>query len=78
VIASGHIVVMGALRGVAHAGCTGNVAAFVTATKLRPMQLRIAHVIGRSPDIQEELQTVPEVARVRDGMIIVVTPNEKR
>lgn len=78
VVASGHIVVMGALRGVAHAGCTGNTAAIVAATKLRPTQLRIAHVIGRAPDVQEDLQPVPEVARLRDGMIIVETPTEKR
>lgn len=76
VVASGHIVVMGALRGVAHAGCTGNTAAIVAATKLRPTQLRIAHVIGRAPDVQEDLQPVPEVARVRDGMIVVETPTE--
>lgn len=76
VVATGHIVVMGALRGVAHAGCNGNLAAFVAATKLRPTQLRIAHVIGRAPDEEENLQPVPEVARVRDGMIVVETPTE--
>lgn len=75
VIATGHIVVMGALRGVAHAGCAGNTGALVAATKLRPTQLRIAHIIGRAPDDQQEnLQPVPEVARVRDGMIVVETP----
>jgi septum site-determining protein MinC len=74
VVATGHIVVMGALRGVAHAGCAGNTGALVAATKLRPTQLRIAHVIGRAPDEQENLQPVPEVARVRDGMIVVETP----
>lgn len=75
VVATGHIVVMGALRGVAHAGSAGNTAALVAATKLRPTQLRIAHVIGRSPDDDaESLKPVPEVARVRDDMIVVETP----
>jgi septum site-determining protein MinC len=74
IIATGHIVVMGALRGVAHAGAAGNAAALVAATKLCPTQLRIAHVIGRAPDEQEKLRPVPEVARVRDGMIVVETP----
>jgi septum site-determining protein MinC len=69
---------MGALRGVAHAGCTGNTGAFVAAIKLRPTQLRIAHVIGRAPDEQSNLQTVPEVARVRDGMIVLETPTESK
>lgn len=73
IIATGHIVVMGALRGVAHAGANGNTAAFVAATKLRPIQLRIAQVIGRAPDGQDDLQPVPEVARVSDGMIVVET-----
>jgi septum site-determining protein MinC len=77
IIATGHIVVMGALRGVAHAGCKGNLAAIVAASKLRPTQLRIGHVIGRAPDDQDEdVQPVPEVARVRDGMIVVETPTE--
>ena len=77
VIATGHIVVMGALRGVAHAGANGNTSAFVAATKLRPTQLRIAHYIGRAPDDQDDAQPVPEVARVRDNMIMVETPTEK-
>lgn len=79
IVASGHIVVMGALRGVAHAGCTGNTAAFVASTKLRPMQLRIANVIGRAPDSPDEpQQPTPEVARVRDGIIVVETPTETK
>ncbi|MFZ5817188.1 MAG: septum site-determining protein MinC [Bacillota bacterium] len=77
VIASGHIVVMGALRGVAHAGCTGNTEAIVAAAKLRPTQLRIAHVIGRSPD-EDTPQSVPEVARVKGDLIVVEASSEKR
>lgn len=77
VIASGHIVVMGALRGVAHAGCTGNTEAIVAAAKLRPTQLRIANVIGRSPD-EDTPQTVPEVARIKDDLIVVEASTEKR
>jgi len=78
IVATGHIVVMGALRGVAHAGAAGNISAFVAATKLRPTQLRIAHVIGRAPDNPDEGQLVPEVARVRDNMIVVETPTETK
>lgn len=74
VIAAGHIVVMGALRGLAHAGCTGNRDAFVTAVRLRPTQLRIAGVVGRAPDEDEPAQPVPEVARLRDGMIVIEAP----
>jgi len=77
VIASGHIVVMGALRGVAHAGATGKTEAIVAAAKLRPTQLRIAHVIGRAPD-EDSPQSVPEVARVRNDLIVVEASSEKR
>lgn len=77
IIAGGHIVVMGALRGVAHAGCTGNTDAIVAAAKLRPTQLRIAHIIGRAPD-EDAPQSVPEVARVRGDLIVVEASAEKR
>jgi septum site-determining protein MinC len=74
IVAAGHIVVMGALRGMAHAGCKGNRGAFVSAVRLRPMQLRIAGVIGRAPDEDEPTQPVPEVARLRDGVIVIEAP----
>lgn len=76
VIASGHIVVMGALRGVAHAGCTGNTESIVAAAKLRPTQLRIAHCIGRAPD-EDTPQSVPEVARIKGDLIVVEASTEK-
>lgn len=75
VVAAGHIVVMGALRGVAHAGATGNTNAIVAAVRLRPTQLRIAQVIGRAPDGAETERPHPEVARIRDGMIVLETPS---
>ena len=45
VAAAGDIVVLGSLRGVAHAGCYGDESARIVALALRPPQLRIA---GRS------------------------------
>jgi len=78
IIATGHIVVMGALRGVAHAGANGNTAAFVAATKLRPIQLRIAQFIGRAPDAPDDQQSLPEVARVSDGIIVLETPRDSK
>lgn len=74
IVAAGHIVVMGALRGVAHAGATGNSESIVAAVRLRPTQLRIAQVIGRAPDQTEPEHPMPEVARVRDGMIVLESP----
>jgi septum site-determining protein MinC len=45
-IASGDIVVVGALRGTAHAGAQGDRTARVIALEFAPTQLRIATVIG--------------------------------
>ena len=71
VVATGHVVVMGTLRGVAHAGVEGDVNAEIIALNLRPIQLRIAGYIGRSPDLKLEASNAPEVARVEDGNIVI-------
>jgi septum site-determining protein MinC len=47
-IASGDILVFGALRGVAHAGAQGDASARVVALELAPTQLRIATMIATS------------------------------
>lgn len=71
VIAAGHIVVLGALRGVAHAGAGGDDAAVVAAVRLEPTQLRIGQHVGRAPDVGQTPAGVPEVARVVDGRIVI-------
>lgn len=71
VVASGDIVVFGTLRGVVHAGATGDSSAQVMALRLAPTQLRIADLIARSPDEKEALPDRPEVARVKDGAVII-------
>lgn len=68
VIASGDIVVMGVLRGMAHAGARGDERAVVVALELRPLQLRIAHRVARSPD-GPLAGRGPELARIRDGRV---------
>lgn len=50
VIAKGNIIVLGCLKGTAHAGCDGNTKSFVAALDMIPMQIRIGNVIARSPD----------------------------
>jgi septum site-determining protein MinC len=71
IVASGDIVVMGTLRGVAHAGATGSAEAVVVAFRLQPVQLRVGTVIGRAPDGQAPRPDGPEVARVRDGALVI-------
>ncbi len=69
VACTGDIIVLGSLRGVAHAGIADRVDAMVFAFRLEPTQLRIAHYISRSPDEKEPQPLGPEVARVVDNMI---------
>jgi len=49
ITASGHVLVWGQLRGVAHAGCNGDQQACIVALQLRPVQLRIADLVARGP-----------------------------
>jgi len=69
VVCTGDVIVMGALRGVVHAGARGNTDARVIALRLQPTQLRIAHYISRSPDGQMPGPSGPEVALVQDERI---------
>jgi septum site-determining protein MinC len=55
VIAGGNIFILGALKGIAHAGIDGNKQAVIAASLLKPAQLRISEIINRAPDfIQTE------------------------
>lgn len=48
--AGGNIFIMGALKGVAHAGFTGKKESVIVASFMTPSQLRIADCISRAPD----------------------------
>ena len=68
IVAGGDIVVWGHLRGVAHAGASGDDQAVVCALDLAPTQLRIANRIATSPNRKGDAR--PEMARIKDGQII--------
>lgn len=70
VVATGDIIVLGVLRGIAHAGAGGDESAEVIAFEFQPVQLRIAGLIARPPEKAERTNR-PEVARIRDGAIVV-------
>ncbi len=72
VIAAGNIIVMGALRGIAHAGFLGNERACVIAFSLQPTQLRISNIITRAPDQQDFKPTCPEKACIKEDSIIIL------
>ncbi len=69
--ASGHILVLGALRGVAHAGCKGDKKAVIYANQLRSVQLRIADLIARAPDGENTKRNIPEIARIIDNYLVI-------
>ncbi len=69
--AGGDIVIFGKLRGMAHAGLGGNKEAKIIALELSPIQLRIAGHISRSPDDEIKSDRGPEVAKLKDGNIII-------
>jgi septum site-determining protein MinC len=71
IVAGGHVLVWGRLRGTVHAGATGDEEAIVCALDMSPTQLRIAGYITRSPD-ERRRHPRPEVAAVRDGQIVAV------
>lgn len=69
--AKGNIIVLGILRGVAHAGTDGNLKAIVASHYLQPTQLRIGDKITRPPDEDLESYRLPEVAKIKDGEVII-------
>ena len=72
--AAGHILVLGALRGVAHAGCKGDKKAVIYANQLRSVQLRIADLIARAPDGEiKEITAVIIAAAVTDSAQDLIT-----
>ncbi len=86
VVAGGDVVVWGSLRGMVHAGASGNDKAVICALILAPTILRIAEVAGRGPSPEpykrrvrilglggkpEAEHAYPEIARVVDGGIVV-------
>ncbi|HEY9881159.1 MAG TPA: septum site-determining protein MinC [Leptolyngbyaceae cyanobacterium] len=69
-VAEGDILIWGRLRGLAHAGSTGNRTCRIMALQMQPTQLRIADVVARPPE-KPPAEYVPEVAYVgEDGMRI--------
>lgn len=70
IVATGDIIILGRLRGTAHAGAKGDDRAEVIAMLMNPVQIRIGNHFSRSPETGAN-QTCPEIARVRQGKIVV-------
>jgi septum site-determining protein MinC len=70
IIAAGDVIVWGRLRGIVHAGASGDEDVVVCALDMTPTQLRIAGYITTSPP-DKRRNPKPEMASVRAGQIIV-------
>lgn len=68
---TGSIIILGTLRGVAHAGCNGNMNSIVAAYNLSPNQLRIGNLIVRAPDDDIPQYKLPEIAKVYENEVII-------
>ena len=76
VVASGNVVVFGAIRGFVHAGSLGDETAFVCALSMLPIQLRIGEKITYFPKelIKENKNKIdPVYAYVKDDEIYVAS-----
>lgn len=71
VIAGGNILIMGSLRGMVHAGAFGDETTVISAYRMTPTQLRIANHITRPPDNESVELNMPELARIRDGKVVI-------
>lgn len=78
-IAGGDVIVIGALRGIAHAGQGGHAGAIVWARPIASPQIRIGDAVARAPEgstlssmrQRRETETVAEMARLHEGQIVI-------
>jgi len=80
VISDGDILVWGRLRGVAHAGASGDTRAVIVALDLSPIQLRISELLAIAPEAQQSrgwgpwkrpVVKQPEIAYLAGNEIVV-------
>ncbi len=68
-LCTGDIYVMGALRGMAHAGIGGRSDVIIATSLMRPTQLRIANVVSRPPEEWLTLDSAMEFAYLNEGQM---------
>ena len=90
IVSDGDVVVWGRLRGIAHAGSSGDTNAIISGLSMEPTQLRIAEAVAILPESQErrslfgirkrnpELAPRPEVAYLSDNQIVIEPWDESK
>ena len=75
IIAHGDVLVLGSLKGIAHAGAAGSREAVIMALKMQPTQLRIADLVARAPTHPPD-EYMSEIAYISsEGIKIHVASN---
>ncbi|RFU62554.1 septum site-determining protein MinC [Bacillus sp. V59.32b] len=72
VVAGGNIYIMGVLKGIAHAGVSGNNGAVIAASVMKPAQLRINDIVNRAPDSYTEDGHDMECAYIDENHQVIV------
>jgi len=73
VVAGGNVIIMGALKGMAHAGSKGDASCFVSALVLQPTQLRIGKLITNIAPAKRGEKKQPSYAYVKDDQVFIAT-----
>jgi septum site-determining protein MinC len=79
IVAHGNVIVLGALKGMVHAGAAGDESCFVSALSMQPIQLRIAGVItyiappAKEARKQDKQERKPSVAYIQDGQVYIAS-----
>ncbi len=71
IVASGNIIVMGKLRGMAFAGALGDESCVVVALEMSPQQIRIGKKVAIMRDEERKSLGYPEIAKVEEETIIL-------
>jgi len=73
VVAGGNVVVLGALKGMAHAGAHGDITCHIAALDLKPTQVRIGDIISYVPAPPKDKKTVANTAYayIKDNQVFV-------
>lgn len=69
--ASGHVIIIGSLKGNVHAGAEGDEEAVIYSNKFSPNIIKIAGLIAKAPENEEDVETGAEIAKIYKKQIII-------
>lgn len=74
IVSDQDVIVLGSIRGMVHAGASGNRKALIFALRMQPTQIRIAELITQPPaEDKKKRQLEPEIAFIEGDSMIIET-----